>query len=97
MRVGAVNVFKDIEGGIKLATNKHASRGTNHIDVKHHRVRDASHARKVRVAHVRSEYQHADVLKKPLRMKTFLQAREVCPKCSVICLRFRGYTGKRCA
>ena len=44
MRVGAVNVFEDNEGGIKLATNKHASRRTKHIDVKHHLVRDASDA-----------------------------------------------------
>ena len=50
MRVGAVNVFEDNEGAIKLATNKHASRRTKHIDVKHHLVRDASDARKVRVA-----------------------------------------------
>ena len=55
MRVGAVNVFEDNEGAIKLATNKHASRRTKHIDVKHHLVRDASDARKVRVAYVRSE------------------------------------------
>ena len=48
MRVGAVNVFKDNEGSIKLVTNKHASRRTKNIDVKHHQVRDASDARKVR-------------------------------------------------
>ena len=34
MRAGAVNVFEDNEGAIKLATNKHASRRTKHIDVK---------------------------------------------------------------
>ena len=50
MRVGAVNVFEDNEGAIKLATNKHASRSTKHIHVKHHLVRDASDARKVKVA-----------------------------------------------
>ena len=66
MRVGAVNVFEDNEGAIKLATNKHASRRTKHIDVKLHLVRDASDARKVRVAYVRSEDQHADLLTKPL-------------------------------
>ena len=32
MRVGAVNVLEDNEGAIKLATNKHASRRTKHID-----------------------------------------------------------------
>ena len=31
MRVGAVNVFEDNEGTIKLATNKHARRTTKHI------------------------------------------------------------------
>ena len=71
MRVGAVNVFEDNEGAIKLATNKHASRRTKHIDVKHHLVRDASDARKVRVAYVRSEDQHADLLTKPLDMQKF--------------------------
>ena len=71
MRVGAVNVFEDNEGAIKLATNKHASRRTKHIDVKHHLVRDAFDARKVRVAYVRSEDQHADLLSKLLEMQTF--------------------------
>ena len=71
MRVGAVNVFEDNEGAIKLATNKHASRRTKRIDVKHHLVRDASDARKVRVAYVRSEDQHAYLLTKPLDMQKF--------------------------
>ena len=69
--VDAVNVFEDNEGAIKLATNKHASQRTKHIDVKHHLVRDASHARKVSVAYVRSEDQHADLLTKPLDMQKF--------------------------
>ena len=56
---------------IKLPTNKHASRSTTHIDVKHHLVRDASDVRKVRVAYVRSEDQHTDLLTKPLDMQKF--------------------------
>ena len=71
MRVGAVNVFDDNEGAIKLAINKDASRRTKRIDVKHHLVRDASNARKVRVAYVRSEDQHADLLTKPLVVEKF--------------------------
>ena len=71
MRVGAGNVFEDNEGVIKLATNKHASRRTTQTNVKHHLVRDASDARKVRVAYVRSEDQHADLLTKPLEMQNF--------------------------
>ena len=69
MRVGTVNVFEDNEGVIKLATNKHANRRSKHIDVKHHLVRVASDARKVRVAYVRSEDQHADLLTMPLDMQ----------------------------
>ncbi|CAN0431220.1 unnamed protein product [Ascophyllum nodosum] len=53
-RVGAVNVFEDNEEAINLATNKHASRRTKHVDVKYHLVRDASDARKVRLTYVRS-------------------------------------------
>ena len=71
MSVSAVNVFEDNEGAIKLATNKHASRRTKHIDVKHHLVRDASEARKVRIAYVRSGDQHADLRTKPLDMQKF--------------------------
>ena len=36
------------EGAIKLATNKHSSRRTKHIGVKHHLVRTACDAGKVR-------------------------------------------------
>ena len=73
MRVGAVNVFEDNEGAIKLAINKHASRRTKYIDVKHHLVRDVPDARKVRVyvACVRSKAQHANLLTKPLDMQKF--------------------------
>ena len=71
MRGGAVGVFEDNEGATKLVTNKHVSRRTKHIDVKHHLVRDASDARKVGVAYVRPEDQHADLLTKPLDMQKF--------------------------
>ena len=71
MRVDAVNVYEDNEGAIKLATNKHSSRRTKHIDVKHHLVRDACDAGKVRVVYVRSEDQHANLLTKSLDVKRF--------------------------
>ena len=71
MRVGAVNMFENNERVIKLAPNKHASRRTKHIYVKHHLVRNASDARKVRVAYVGSEDQHADLLTKPLDLQKF--------------------------
>ena len=39
--------------------------------MKHHLVRDASDARKVRAAYVRSEDHHADLLTTPLDMQQF--------------------------
>ena len=88
MRVGAVNLFEDNEGAIKLATNKHASRRTKHIDVKHHLAREASDARKLRVAYVRSGDQHADLLPEPLDMQKFYKHAKFILKCCMICLRF---------
>ena len=72
-------LFEDNEGAIKLATNKHASRRTKHIDAKHHLVRDTSDVRKVRVAYVRSEDQHTDLLTKPLDMQTFYKHAKLIP------------------
>ena len=68
MRIGAVNVFEDNEGAIKLAVNKHASCRTKYIDVKHHLARDAG---KVKVVYVRTEDQHADLFTKSLDIHEF--------------------------
>ena len=54
-----------------MANNKHSSRRTRHIDVKHHIVRDAVEEGLVRIVYVRREEQHADILTKALDMKTF--------------------------
>ena len=70
MEIGVVNVFEDNEGAIKLAVNKYASRGTKHIAVKHHLVRDVCDG-KVRVVYVRTEDQHADLFTKPLVIQKF--------------------------
>ena len=57
--------------GPSSSINKNASRRTNQSDAKHDLVRDASDARKVRVAYMRSGDQHADLLTKPLNMQKF--------------------------
>ena len=41
MRTGAVDVFEENEGAVKLAVNNHTSRRTKQIHVKHHLMRDA--------------------------------------------------------
>ena len=56
---------------MKRAVNKHARRSTKHIDLKHHLVRDACDAGKVRVVYVRAEDQNAELFAKPLHMETF--------------------------
>ena len=71
MMIGVATMFEDNEGAIKLAVNKHASRKTKCIDVKHHLVRDACDAGKVRVVYVRTEDQHADLSTKPLDIQKF--------------------------
>ena len=64
-------IREDNEGGIKMATNRFNSRGTRHVDVKHHVVRDAVESDIVRIHYVKLGEQHADVLKKALDINTF--------------------------
>ena len=65
MGIGAIHVFEDNEGAIRLEVNKHASRSTKHIDLKHNLMRDVCDAGKVRVVYVRTEGRHADLFTKP--------------------------------
>ena len=46
-------IIEDNEGAIKMANNKHSSRRTRHIDVKHHIVRDVVEEGLVRNVYVR--------------------------------------------
>ena len=64
-------IRKDNEGAIKMATNRFSRRRTRHVDVKHHIVRDAIESGVVRIHHVTSGEQHADVLTKALGVNTF--------------------------
>ena len=71
LRSYAIPIMEDNQGAIKMANNKHSSRRTRHIDVKHHVVRDAVEEGVVRIVYVRSEDQHADILTKALDMRSF--------------------------
>ena len=71
LRSCTISIMEDNQGAIKMANNKHSSRRTRHIDVKHHIVRDAVEEGLVRIVYGRSEEQHADILTKALDMRTF--------------------------
>ena len=64
-------IREDNERAIKMATNRFSSRHTRHVDVKHHIVRDAVESGVVRIHHIKSGEQHADVLTKALDVNTF--------------------------
>ena len=71
LRNCTISIMKDNQNAIKMANNKHSSRRTRHIDVKHHIVRDAVEERLVCIVYVGGEEQHADVLTKAVDVRTF--------------------------
>ena len=71
LRSCTISIMENNQGAIKMANNKHSSRRTRHIDVKHHIVREAVEEGLVRIVYVRSEEQHADILTKALDMRIF--------------------------
>ena len=71
LRSCTISIMEDNQGAIKMTNNKHSSRRTRHIDVKHHIVRDAVEKGLIRIVYVMSEEQHADILTKALDMRTF--------------------------
>ena len=58
-------------GVIKMATNRHSSKRTRHIDTKHQLIRDAVDDGKNHVIYVNAEDQHVDVVTKPLDWSVF--------------------------
>ena len=66
-----ISIVEDNQGGIRRANNKHSSRRTHRIAVKHHIVRDAVEEGWFRIVYVRSEEQQADILTKDLDTRTF--------------------------
>ena len=66
LEINPVDIVEDNQGTVKIANNKHSSRRTRHIDIKHHLIRDTVNNGKVKVVYVKVEDQHADMLTKPL-------------------------------
>ena len=64
-------VFEDNQGAVQLAQNPVTNSNSNHIDVRHHFLRELVRQRNIKVVQVLSEFQHADILSKALAFDLF--------------------------
>ena len=64
-------VFEDNEGAIKLAENPMSSARSKHLDTRYHHIRMQCAENVVKLRHVSSDRQHADILTKPLAAGPF--------------------------
>ena len=55
-------IFEDNQGAVQLAQNPITNSNSKHIDVRHHFLRELVRQRNIKVVHVPSEFQHADIL-----------------------------------
>ena len=70
-----VDAFGDNEGAKSIADNPSSACRSKHIDVKLHFIPGLLRAGEVRVSHVGTVEQHADMLTKPLWRKKFMLHR----------------------
>ncbi|CAM9308868.1 unnamed protein product [Sphacelaria rigidula] len=68
-------LYEDNEGAKALADNPLSSGRSKHIDVRWHLIRDLVRTGAVRIVHVDSEWQHADIFTKPLPYTLFNRHR----------------------
>ena len=66
-----VPVFEDNEGAVQLAQNPVTNSNSKHIDVRHQFLRELGAKGTISITHVRSAWQHADFLTKPLSTEAF--------------------------
>jgi len=69
-------VKEDNEGAIRLANNPLSSGRSRHIDVRHHFLRELVKEQTIKIEHVDTSLQHADVLTKPLDTRAFRVHRD---------------------
>ena len=72
-----MDIFGDNERAKAIADNPISASRSKHIDLKLNIIRGLIRAGDVRVLHVGTEEQHADVLTKPLWRKKFMLHRGV--------------------
>ena len=69
-------VQEDNEGAIRLANNPLSSARTRHIDVRHHFLRELVQEQAIKIEHVDTSLQHANVLTKSLDTRSFRGHRD---------------------
>ena len=69
-------VKEDNEGAIRLANSPSSSGRSRHIDVRHHFLRELVKEQTIKIEHVETSLQHADVLTKPLDTRAFRMHRD---------------------
>ena len=69
-------MLEDNQGAVQLAQNPITNSNSKHIDVRHHFLRELVRQRDIKVVHVRSEFQHADILTKALAFDLFAFQRK---------------------
>ena len=70
-----ITLMEDNEGGKAMAENSLSSGRSKHIDVRWHFIRELVESKELKVVHVASEWQHADILTKALHVKLFKRHR----------------------
>ncbi len=68
-------IFEDNTGAISIANNPSSHKRSKHIDVKYHFSREQVANNTVKLFHVSTEKQIADILTKPLAKSTFVELR----------------------
>jgi hypothetical protein len=74
-RFTKIPLFCDNESAIKLANNPISHSRTKHIDVQHHFLRDHKAKGDIKIHHVSTEKQLADIFTKPLDKSRFCAVR----------------------
>ncbi|KAG3088906.1 hypothetical protein PI124_g16849 [Phytophthora idaei] len=75
-QVGATRVWEDNQGAIALARNTGYHARTQHVDIRHHFIRENVERRKLNVDYIDTKRQLADMLAKALGTKTLAFLRE---------------------
>ena len=73
--VNDCTVYCDNQGAISLAGNRMLSQRSKHIDIRYHFIRDLIQKGQIRVVHVDTEANLADIFTKPLMRVKFNKFR----------------------